>query len=319
MSQRVTTIGAAVQDVFLQGKVFTPKTEEDGDVVEEFALGSKNEVESVIYSTGGGATNAAVTFARQGLDAAYLGKTGQDFAGHNIRADLEKEGVDISQMSYSELGSGFSALLLAPNGERTILTYRGASTHYDIDKKQLDSLQTDWIYLSSLDGNFDVIQAVLLWSHEHSVKVVWNPGKKELEEPDEVKSLLPNVTILSLNKDEMQTLFEGDTIEDLASTASLSIPYVVVTDGPNGVAAADGKELLVGGLYEDVPVIDRTGAGDAFCSGFAAALIKGGSLREAITLGSANSTSVVGQIGAKAGILKEDAIIHDMPIESKSL
>lgn len=61
---KVISVGAAVQDVFLQGELFKPQHEPEGDV-EEFMLGSKNEVEHVIFSTGGGATNASVTFARQ--------------------------------------------------------------------------------------------------------------------------------------------------------------------------------------------------------------------------------------------------------------
>jgi ribokinase len=59
-------------------------------------------------------------------------------------------------------------------------------------------------------------------------------------------------------------------------------------------------------MYQKVKVADRTGAGDAFGSGFVAAIAKGQSIGEALTLGSANATSVVQKIGAKAGILKTD-------------
>jgi sugar/nucleoside kinase (ribokinase family) len=68
-------------------------------------------------------------------------------------------------------------------------------------------------------------------------------------------------------------------------------------------------------MYEDVPVVDRLGAGDAFSSGFVAMIAKGEGIEQAITFASANSTSVVGVIGAKPGILYEDAKLHSMPIE----
>ena len=68
-------------------------------------------------------------------------------------------------------------------------------------------------------------------------------------------------------------------------------------------------------MYDDVPVVDRTGAGDAFSSGFTAVIAAGESLERAVTFASANSTSVVTKIGAKAGILPHDADIHDMPLE----
>jgi sugar/nucleoside kinase (ribokinase family) len=63
-------------------------------------------------------------------------------------------------------------------------------------------------------------------------------------------------------------------------------------------------KLYQAGSYQKVKVVDRTGAGDAFGSGFVAALAKGLPIEDALTLGSANATSVVAQIGAKTGILK---------------
>ena len=68
-------------------------------------------------------------------------------------------------------------------------------------------------------------------------------------------------------------------------------------------------------MSEDTPTPDRTGAGDAFGSGFVAKIIEEAGLTEALTFGSANSTSVVQQIGAKTGILRKDAQLHDMPLE----
>jgi sugar/nucleoside kinase (ribokinase family) len=77
--------------------------------------------------------------------------------------------------------------------------------------------------------------------------------------------------------------------------------------------------LVKAGLYEDVPVIDRTGAGDAFGSGFTAMVAQGKSLEEAVTFASANSTAVVSKIGAKAGILHRGARLHSMPMSTHSI
>lgn len=72
-------------------------------------------------------------------------------------------------------------------------------------------------------------------------------------------------------------------------------------------------------MYEDVKVIDRTGAGDAFGSGFLSQWVQGKSLREAIVFASANSTSVVTMIGAKKGILPLHSRLHDMPLHEQRL
>lgn len=314
---KVLSIGAAVQDVYLQGQIFEPK-KEHREFVEEFVLGSKNGLEGVTFSTGGGATNAAVTFARQGLHSMYMGKIGHDVAGKAILDDLHNDTVDTSLVGYSKtVGSGYSCILLAPSGERTIMSYRGASTHYEIDLDDFNGSHPDWIYLTSLDGNFEVIDTIFSYAEQNNIKIAMNPGKKELEAKEHLKKLIPKLTILSMNKEEMQQIYKGETLEDLVRLASKDVHYVIVTDGPKGAVATDRWHIVKAGMYEDVPVIDRTGAGDAFSSGFTAMVAAGESLEQAVTYASANSTSVVATIGAKAGILRQDSPIHGMPLEVK--
>jgi len=90
-----------------------------------------------------------------------------------------------------------------------------------------------------------------------------------------------------------------------------------VSDGPNGVFASDGASIIEAGMYEDVKVFDRTGAGDAFGSGFVSYYSQGKALHESVVFASANSTSVVTKIGAKEGILHAGGALHDMPIKER--
>jgi sugar/nucleoside kinase (ribokinase family) len=318
---RILSIGGAVQDVFLQGKIFKPHKDEDGDLVNEFELGSKNDIENVIFSTGGGATNASVTFARQGLHAMYMGKVGNDIAGKAVLEDLHKNGVDTSLVAESEngFGTGFSCILLAPSGERTILTYRGASSHYGIKNSDFYDVVPDWIYLTSLDGNFDIYHTVFNYAKHHNIKIAFNPGKKELQNKSELKKLIPHLTLLSVNKEEAKMIYPGETSEDLVKQAIKDVHYVIVTDGPKGSVASDRWHIVKAGMYEDVPVVDRSGAGDAFSSGFTAMIAAGESLEWAVTYASANSTSVVSKIGAKTGILHLDDLVHEMPLKVKEI
>ena len=100
-SIHILSIGGAVQDVYLRGEVFTPQNE-NGKLVEEFALGSKQDVDEIVFSTGGGATNGSVTFARQGFSSGFMGKIGSDPAGEAVLADLKRDGVDHSCLAYSK-------------------------------------------------------------------------------------------------------------------------------------------------------------------------------------------------------------------------
>lgn len=312
---RIVSIGAAVQDVFLEGALFKPHKFKDA-LLEQFELGTKNEVDNVTFSTGGGATNASVTFSRAGLDSWYLGLVGNDIAATAVISELSKELVhtDLIKRSNS-LGTGYSLILLAPSGERTILTYRGASSKYNLTATDFKKLpKVDWLYISSLSGDFTSLKVAVNYAVKHGIKIAINPGTKELARHRDFTELMPHFSILSLNKEELEQLYGTADLTTLLHKANKYIKYVVVTDGPHGCYVADGQNIYKAGMYEDVKVVDRAGAGDAFCSGFVCKIAEGQPTETAITYASANSTSVVGKIGAKAGILKSGTRLHAMPI-----
>lgn len=317
----ILSIGKATQDVFLKSDEFDPHQE--GKVMyTHLPLGVKMEVEDVTFATGGNASNVAVTFARQGLHVRYMWTLGTDPASETVLHDLDMEGVDTSLVVQKEqYQAGYSNILIATNGERTILNHRGVSTDKtgkDLDFSAIDD--ADWIYPTSLaNGGIDLLAKIVIHAEKAGVKVMLNPAGPELAEPAKLKSLLGDIDVLVMNKEEMQQLVEGHTLEELVRHGLNYCPVVIVSDGPNGVCASDGKTIVTAGMYEDVPVIDRTGAGDAFASGFLSQWVQGKSLKESIIFASANSTSVVNQIGAKAGILHQGVKLHDMPIEEKEI
>lgn len=319
---KILSIGAAVQDVFLShSEEFAPVADKSlHEQVLQLHMGAKADVNKIDFTTGGGATNAAVTFVRQGLEAQFMGMVGQDPAAQAVLDDLDREGVDTSLINVSKrYNTGYSVLLLAPNGERTILTYRGASTHYEFAEFDFSDLSADWLYLSSMAGKMDTIDQILSEAKQCGMKVMFNPGKDELRQADKLRTLLEDVDVLSVNREEMQMIVEGQSNEELVRHGLHLVPTVIVSDGPNGVMASDGKTLVRAGMYEDVRVIDRTGAGDAFGSGFLSQWSQGKSLKDSIIFGSANSTSVVTKIGAKTAILKKGVSLHEMPIDERSL
>jgi sugar/nucleoside kinase (ribokinase family) len=306
--------------VFLSGHEIVSSTNSAGALVESFPLGAKINIENVVFNTGGGATNAAVTFARQNIEASFVGKIGHDAAGLAVIRELDDDHVDTSKVVYDpELGTQYSTVLLANTGERSILIYRGAAhAHTSADYEHVDFTGFDWLYVSSFAGAMDALDTIFTRAKQAGVKIAFNPGQGELDQIDRLKGLLDDVDVLIMNKDEAKLIVEGTDSDELVHHATHYMPVVVISDGPNGVTATDGKVVVSAGMYEDVPVVDRTGAGDAFGSGFLSQWSQGKSLKEAVVFASANSTSVVGSIGAKTGILGADAQLHDMPITEKS-
>jgi sugar/nucleoside kinase (ribokinase family) len=303
---KILTFGGATQDVFLTGKALHARRDvRTRDYVEQFPLGAKLSVDNVYFDTGGGATNAAVTFARQGMEVGAVVKLGHDPAGAELVRVLRREGVSVDKVVYhSRLATGYSTILLANSGERTVLSYRGAGHDLNAKDIAIRYLDADWFYITSLAGNFDLLGKLLKHANNHGIMVALDPGNAELAQPKKLRALLPLVTVLKANAEELGALFGGSDAQETVTKAAGVCPYVIGTDGPAGSYAVAAGKLYKAGLYQKTKPVDRLGAGDAFGSGFVAALAKGLPMEDALSLASANASSVVSKIGAKTGILK---------------
>lgn len=312
---RIVSIGAALQDVYLiDHDDFGTNSRGFFNQIE---LGTKVDIDKIKFGTGGGATNAATTFARHGHESIFMGCISNDPAGQAILNSLDDEGIDSSYITYlNRYQTGYSVVLLAPSGERTILTCRGASAHFDaLSPDDLETACPDWLYVTTFRGEMDMLDRFFTKAKSLGVKIMFNPGNLELEHLRKFLGLLTDVDVLLLNKSEAQKVVEGKLLTELVSKLRNYVPNVIITDGNQGAIAADSKEIYRAGLYEDVPIKDSTGAGDAFGSGFLAAYADGKSFVDSLIFASANSTSVVQHIGSKDGILTKSARLHNMPIE----
>jgi sugar/nucleoside kinase (ribokinase family) len=128
--------------------------------------------------------------------------------------------------------------------------------------------------------------------------------------------MLRKVDVILMNREEA-SLFTGVGYEDekgiFRKFDELVKGIAVMTDGKKGVLASDGKKIFRAGTFKEKKVMDRTGAGDAFGSGFVSVLARkkewsDKDIAEAIRVGTANATSVVEHIGAEKGIIRR----HDL-------
>ncbi len=313
MTYDVVTVGSATQDVFLIQKdvqIMSSKKFSTGQA-ECFALGAKVELDSVIFDTGGGATNAAVTLRRSGLKAAVVTRVGYDPAGHEVLRVLKHERIDCRYVHQDhEHGTAYSSIMLTPEGERTVLVYRGASSHFVWDDFPIHGLKAKWLYVTSLGGNRDFFQHLIDWAKFYKVRVMWNPGMKELEWGWEIiESFDTAVDILLINREEAAILTKKllDNIQGIYHTLHRShFGMILVTDGKRGALAwpEKGERLSVEPIGSKP--INTTGAGDAFGSAFLAGhLAFKGDLPMALRLASYNSGLVVMEMGPKHGIMKK--------------
>lgn len=315
---KIVSLGSALEDIYLIDRDdFTASRIGGTSIFGKLEIGTKVDIDKVSYEIGGGGTNTAVTFARFGHDSIFLGNLGHDSAGEAILANLDDEGVDTSYISFQKTGTGCSVILLdMKTGERTILTHRGASSKFNnISPKILEKINPDWLYISSMRGDMDTLLSFVETAHELDCKIMFNPGALEIARLDQLIGILPEIDILLVNKIEASKIVPGKVLSELAAHLKNYAETVIITDGAMGGLAINSDESIRFGIYEDVKVKDTTGAGDAFGSGFLAALASGKSFKNSILFGSANSTSVIQKVGAKKGILTGKEKLHQMPMQ----
>jgi len=272
-------------------------------------LGSKIETKKLVLTSGGGGSNASVTFARQRWDTAFLSVVGNDTNGQDVLNELKREGVDISGVERLDgRATPYSVILVQDGGERTILTFRGDISFQSINISE-NNLSAKWLLLDSVGGDFDLFEKVINIGVKNNIKLVTNPDMKELGHGmDQLKPLLKNFSIVILNQDEAAKLvgIESEKEDEIFKAMDEVVDGIVVmTKGPAGVAVSDGEHIYKAGI-PDSPVIERTGAGDAFTSGFVSEYMRSADISRSIQLATANASSVVTQYGGKAGILKKD-------------
>lgn len=316
MKYDVITFGSSTSDTFLR------LNKDNYQILKErafltgkalcFSLGSKIFIKDLEVFSGGGGTNTACTFANQGFKTAYVGKVGDDKMGESIIEELKNLGVFTSFLKKdTTFKTAFSVVLSSPHGERTILVYRGAC-HFmetgDIPWKALKKAK--WFYIAPLsEKSARLFEPLVKFAREQGMKIAANPGNSQISLGEEaLEPILAQVDVLILNIEEASLLTEipmeneGEIIRKLAS---LSKGIVVVTKGSEGSIVFDGKYIFEAGISQ-TNLADKTGAGDAYGSGFVSGLLQKNDVEYAIQLATANAASCIQEIGAKNGLLKKD-------------
>lgn len=303
----VVCVGNAKIDTFLtlqEANANLRLIEETNELCVKF--GGKIAVDKADILPGGNAANVSVGISRLGLRTAIVAEIGKDEFAQKIINSLSKENVDTTKVSQTEgQQSSFSTIINFRN-ERTIFSEHVRREH----NFEFEDISTKWIYLTSLGEKWkDAYNKTLSFVKKTKTHLAFNPGTLQIESgKDSIRDVLLNTDLLFVNKDEGEELLgysQGQkNIEELiVDLRKLGPKTVVVTDGKNGSFAIDNKMNVFKKDIIETKTVEKTGAGDAYSSGFLSALIGNKSIEECMEWGTRNSTSVIGRVGAQAGLL----------------
>jgi len=285
MKYDLISIGSITKDIFLltdRGKIF--KTPRDLLAPEwlGFELGEKINVNEIVESAGGVATNLSLGTKKLGLKSLPLGPTSP--ATSVIVVDQK-------------------------TGER-VLFYQKSSGK--INTSQLKKMESQWLSVSSLTGNWSREAGdILAFIKKNKTKLIVAPSTSMICDGHKIlKRLLSEAEIIFLNRNEAVELASKEKIKTSNITALAKILHklgpkiVCITDGRNGAYCSDGKKISHSPIKK-VKTVDATGAGDAFASGFLGLYLKGASIEKSLKMGIRNSANVVRFVGTTKGLLKK--------------
>jgi len=256
-------------------------------------IASKDEESFIKDETdtpGGSAANTIVGLSRLGCSTSIIGKIAEDEDGDLIEYNLAINGVYSNNLIYSETGSTGKCLgFVDSQGERCLYIDPGVNDEIRIDEiNPLNIMRCKIMHYTSFVGDSFKTQIELLDKLNDKCVLSFDPGMLYVQKGfDELKPILERTNILLINESELRLLCNNNksSLKELAiGFLDLGIETIVVKQGSKGVFAMNNQEDCEVESYE-CDVVDTTGAGDSFNSGFLYSYLKGYDLEKSCRIG----------------------------------
>ena len=306
---KILGIGNAIVDVlckvdedFLKQNALTKSTMKLVNNNEFKKLLSNLKIEETI--AGGSVANSIVGLAQLGNKVGFIGKVSDDDLGAKYEDGLKKEKVEYFYSKKKEkTPTGTCLILITPDSERTMVTFLGTAgkiEQFDIDIEAVKSSE-----ILFLEG--------YLWDEGEPKKAfekaISNANKVAMSLSDlfcverhksHFLDLVKNkLDIIFANEQEMMSLIDTRRFEDVINFSKNSKKLIIVTRGEKGAFAIKDEEVVECRAKENLNIVDLTGAGDLFASGFLDSHVKGKKLNECLQNGTKMSSKIIQVIGAR--------------------
>jgi len=254
--------------------------------------------------SGGSVANSIVGLSQLGNEVGFIGKVNDDDLGSKYEEGLKHEKV---QYFYSkkneELPTGTCLILVTPDSERTMCTFLGTAGKISENDVNLDAIKRSELIL--LEG--------YLWDEgdpkKAFEKAIQNANKVAMSLSDQfcvdrhkphfLELVKNKLDITFANEQEIMSLIDAKSFEEVINFSKSIGKTIVLTRGEKGAVAIKKEEVVECGILKGLKIVDLTGAGDLFASGFLHGHVNNMSLKESLNKGTEMSSKVIQQIGAR--------------------
>ena len=254
--------------------------------------------------SGGSVANSIVGLSQLGNKVGFIGKVNDDELGKKYEEGLLKEKVSyFYSKKKEEMPTGTCLILVTPDSERTMCTFLGTAGKINENDVDVDAINKSEIIF--LEG--------YLWDEgdpkKAFEKAITNANKVAMSLSDQfcvdrhkshfLELVKNKLDITFANEQEIMSLIDAKDFNEVIDFAKSLGKLLVITRGEKGAIAINSSEVSECGIKQGLNIVDLTGAGDLFASGFLHGFVNQMSLKESLEKGTEMSSKVIQQIGAR--------------------
>ena len=254
--------------------------------------------------SGGSVANSIVGLSQLGDRVGFIGKISDDTFGMKYEEGLKKENVNFFYTKKKEpLPTGTCLILITPDSERTMCTFLG--TAGKISKNDLDAnviKKSDLVFLEGYLWDEGDPKEAFEKAINLSKKTAMSLSDKfcvDRHKPNFLSLVKDKLDLVFANEGEITSLIDAKNFDEVVSFGREIKKHLVITRGERGAISIYKDEIKEIDAKKDLKVIDLTGAGDLFASGYLHGLINNFSQKECLIKATEMSSKIIQQIGAR--------------------
>ena len=313
MSKKILGIGNAIVDVFVKvdDNFLLKNNLTKGSMKliekEEFEI-LKNTIKVEKIEAGGSVAHTMAGIAYLGGNPSFIGKISFDEFGKIYKKSLEKINVNFLYTEKNEnLLTGTSIIFITPDSERTMCTYLGISSQLSKDDINEDHIKNHEIillegYLWDKGQSEEMFKYVIRLAKKNNVQIVMSLSDNycvERHREDFLELLKNDLNILIGNENEINELMQKNNLLDSINELKNINKLIIITRSENGSVAILNNKIINCKSIKVKKILDLTGAGDLFASGFFKEYIDQSNTKKCLETGSEMAAKIIQKIGAR--------------------
>jgi sugar/nucleoside kinase (ribokinase family) len=313
MSKKILGIGNAIVDVFV--KVDDSFLQKNKLIKGSMKLIEKSEFENLKRTikiekieAGGSVANTMAGIAYLKGDPSFIGKINSDEFGKIYKKSLEKINVNFRYSEKNEsLPTGASIIFITPDSERTMCTYLGISSQLsknDINEDDIKDYEIIFLegYLWDKGISEEMFKYIISLAKKNNIKIAMSLSDifcVTRHRKDFFNLLINDLNILIGNENEINELMQKNNLLDSINEIIKVNKLVIITRSANGSLAISNSEITNCEIVKVEKVLDLTGAGDLFASGFFKEYLNKSNIKQCLQTGSELAAKIIQKIGAR--------------------